>query len=172
MISIAEYNPDWPDLFDKEKRFIGSLITDFVYGTIEHVGSTSVKGLAAKPVIDIMVGVESLVASKQAIQILEKNGYCYHPYKGDVMHWFCKPSPEVRTHHVHLIPFESELWFERLAFRDYLRSHPTTAQDYAKLKLKLAIESDGDREKYTQEKTSFICHVLKLSNARIKEQKA
>lgn len=69
MISIVEYNPNWPDLFDKEKRFIGSLIKNFVYGTIEHVGSTSVKGLAAKPVIDIMVGVESLEASKKAIQV-------------------------------------------------------------------------------------------------------
>ena len=172
MISIVEYNPDWPDLFDKEKRFIGSIVTDFVYGTIEHVGSTSVKGLAAKPIIDIMVGVESLDASKKAIQIMENNDYCYHPYKGDVMHWFCKPSPEVRTHHVHLIPFESKLWFERLAFRDYLRSHPIVAQDYAKLKRKLAIESNGDREKYTQEKTSFICDVLKLSTASNKEHKA
>lgn len=169
MISIVEYNPDWPNFFEKEKRFIGSIITDYVYGTIEHVGSTSVKGLAAKPVIDIMVGIESLDASKSAIQIMENNGYCYHPYKGDVMHWFCKPSPEVRTHHVHLIPFESKLWFNRLAFRDYLRSHPIVAQDYVKLKRKLAIESEGDREKYTQQKASFICDILKLSNASNKE---
>ncbi|QLE07757.1 GrpB family protein [Pseudoalteromonas shioyasakiensis] len=172
MISIVEYTPNWPDLFDIEKRFIGSLIKNIDYGTIEHVGSTSVEGLAAKPIIDIMVGLESLEASKNAIQVLESNGYCYHPYKGDVMHWFCKPSPEVRTHHVHLIPFESKLWFERLVFRDYLRSHPIVAQDYAKLKRKLAIESGGDREKYTQEKTYFIRDVLKLSSASNKEHKA
>ncbi|WP_425334985.1 GrpB family protein [Pseudoalteromonas lipolytica] len=63
---------------------MGSIITDYVYGTIEHVGSTSVKGLVAKPVIDIMVCIESLAASKSAIQIMENNGYCYHPYKVDV----------------------------------------------------------------------------------------
>ncbi|TQV85473.1 GrpB family protein [Aliikangiella coralliicola] len=165
MISILEYNPDWPDMFDEERRFIGSLLEDFIHGTIEHVGSTAVKGLAAKPVIDIMVGVKTLESSKKAIQIMEVNGYCYHPYKGDVMHWFCKPSPEIRTHHLHLVPFESKLWFERLAFRDYLRSHPIVAQEYAALKRQLARESNGDREKYTREKTSFICDVLKLVSA-------
>ena len=81
------------------------------------------------------------------------------------MHWFCKPSPEIRTHHVHLIPFQSPLWFERLAFRDYLRSHPEIAAQYASLKRQLAAASDGDRELYTTGKTSFVQQIVERAMA-------
>ena len=150
-------------MFQEEHDFIASLIAEFIHGSIEHVGSTSVSGLCAKPVIDIMVGVHSLQHAKAAIPILTDNGYCYHPYKGDVMHWFCKPSPEIRTHHLHLVPFESELWFERLAFRDYLRNNDATAKEYATLKHQLAQQSGRDREQYTQAKTAFVSKVLTLA---------
>ena len=80
MISIVECNPNWPDLFNTQKRFIGRLINHLVYVTIEHVGSTSVEGLAAKPVNFIMISLKSLGASKNAPKIMENNGYCYHPY--------------------------------------------------------------------------------------------
>lgn len=147
-------------MFESEQSVIKSLIGDFIRGGIEHVGSTAVVGLAAKPVIDIMVGVESLDASKPAIAIMQGNGYCYHPYKGEVMHWFCKPRPEIRTHHLHLVPFQSKLWYQRLAFRDCLRSNHVLGKEYENLKYKLAKKCKDDRELYTSEKSAFVARVL------------
>ena len=120
-------------------------------------------GLIAKPVIDIMAGVESLEASRGAIKAVGKIGYCYFPYKPDAMHWFCKPSPSHRTHHLHLIPFESRLWFERLAFRDYLKTHSDVADEYAELKSRLAKQYHFDREAYSDAKSPFIKRVLKFA---------
>ena len=72
------------------------------------------------------------------------------------MHWFCKPSAAHRTHHLHIVPVASELWHQRLAFRDALRSHPQLAQAYALLKLRLAEQYKNDREAYTEAKAPFI----------------
>ena len=101
-IELSEYSPKWSFMFQAEKKRLLNLIGDYNYGSIEHVGNTAVQGLIAKPVIDIMFGVKTLEGSKAAIEILNENGYCYFPYKNDVMHWFCKPSNETRTHHLHL----------------------------------------------------------------------
>jgi len=131
-------------------------------GTIEHVGS-AVPRLAAKPVIDIMAGVESLSASRPAISALSEFGYCYAPYRPDLMHWFCKPSPALRTHHLHLVPFQNRLWIERLAFRDYLRTHPDVALQYANLKHRLAEQHRFDREAYTEAKSEFVGRVVELA---------
>jgi len=129
-------------------------------GPIEHVGSTSVPGLVAKPVIDIMVAVESLEASRPAISAAAKAGYIYWPYKADVMHWFCKPSDAHRTHHLHLVPYGSRTWRARLGFRDALRADSKLAEDYAQLKCHLAARHGDDREAYTESKSEFVQRVL------------
>jgi GrpB-like predicted nucleotidyltransferase (UPF0157 family) len=157
-------------MFESEKDVIYSLIGDYVQGSIEHVGSTAVVGMVAKPIIDIMVGVDSLASSVGAIELLSNNSYCYYSYKADVMHWFCKPSPDFRTHHLHLIPFNSPLWLERVAFRDLLRGNPEVAYDYAKLKLELMKNYKNDREMYTQKKWPFIRESLRLTDIEISSQ--
>jgi GrpB-like predicted nucleotidyltransferase (UPF0157 family) len=159
-IEIENYNDQWPAFFEKEKQILQQAAGEWLYGAIEHVGSTSVSGLSAKPIIDIMFGVTSLDASKPAIEALSDIEYCYYPYKTEVMHWFCKPKPEYRTHHLHLIPYESELWHQRLKFRDILRKDSGIAQKYANLKAGLANEHPVDREAYTQNKGPFIQGVL------------
>jgi GrpB-like predicted nucleotidyltransferase (UPF0157 family) len=159
-IEIENYNDQWPAFFEKEELVLQQVASNWLYGAIEHVGSTSVPGLAAKPIIDIMFGVTSLDASKPAIEVLSGIEYCYYPYKTEVMHWFCKPKPEYRTHHLHLIPYESELWHQRLNFRDILRKDRGIAQKYANLKADLAKEHPVDREAYTQNKGPFIQGVL------------
>ncbi|WP_448552844.1 GrpB family protein [Thalassotalea montiporae] len=161
MIEIVDYDARWPQLFSVEKQHIERIVSHWLCGTIEHVGSTSIVGLTAKPVIDIMVGVKSLNHAQDAIQVLVDSGYCYYPYKPEVMHWFCKPSPEIRTHHLHLVPYQSPLWHERTLFRDYLRAHQSVAIEYAKLKRQLAIQYPEDRERYTQGKWQFIEQVLR-----------
>jgi GrpB-like predicted nucleotidyltransferase (UPF0157 family) len=164
-IHVVPYDASWPERFETERRVLVDAIGAYITGTIEHVGSTAVPGLAAKPVIDIMVGVESLVASRPALSPLEGLGYCYFPYRPDVMHWLCKPSPQFRTHHLHLVPFRSRLWIERIAFRDYLREHSDIAAEYAHLKRLLAERHRFDREAYTDAKETFIRQVVDLALA-------
>lgn len=165
-VYIVAYDPTWPTLFEAEAGTLRQVLQPWLAGPIEHVGSTAVPGLPAKPVIDIMAAVESLDASRGASLPLRKLAYQYAPYRPDVMHWFCKPGFSLRTHHLHLVPYESLVWRERIQFRDYLRSHPAVAEEYAALKYQLADLYRFDREAYTEAKGPFIVRVLQaLSGA-------
>lgn len=91
-VHIVPYDPEWPRRFDAERQLLADAIGAWlVAGAIEHVGSTSIPGLDAKPVIDIMAGVESLEGSREALPVLEGYEYCYAPYRTEVMHWFANP---------------------------------------------------------------------------------
>jgi GrpB-like predicted nucleotidyltransferase (UPF0157 family) len=158
-VEIVPYDETWPGLFEEERQELLGAIAPWLAGPIEHIGSTAIPGLAAKPVIDIMAGVASLEASRPALPVLAGLGYCYFPYRPDSEHWFCKPSPYFRTHHLHLVPFGSAQWMGAVAFRDYVRAHPGIAAEYATLKARLAIEYRNDREAYTQAKSPFITRV-------------
>jgi len=113
-----------------------------------------------------MAAVKSLEASRPALDRLREIGYCYAPYRDDVMHWLCKPSPELRTHHLHLVPFQSALWIERLAFRDLLASNAVLASEYASLKYRLAEAHRHERELYTDAKGPFIENALRENRSR------
>ena len=160
LVKLSEYDPGWPLKFETEKNFLVDILGQWLCGNVEHVGSTAVPGLIAKPVIDIMFGVKSLEESRPAIDVLLQNGYVYFPYKEHVMHWLCKPSDAFRTHHLHLIPYESPLWFERIQFRDLLISNGEIANQYSVLKKALAARYREDRETYTEKKWPFIQQVL------------
>ncbi|HEY7290876.1 MAG TPA: GrpB family protein [Vicinamibacterales bacterium] len=161
-VEIVPYDVDWPGQFETERRLLVDAIGRWlVDGSVEHIGSTAVPGLDAKPVIDIMAGVESLDGSRAALSVLERHQYCYAQYRTDVMHWLCKPSPAHRTHHLHLVPRGSHLWIEQLAFRDYLRAHDDVAREYAELKRRLADAHRLDREAYTSAKAPFVQRVLR-----------
>ena len=162
-VQIVPYDPAWPSLFEQERTLLEAALETWLTGPIEHFGSTAVPGLPAKPVIDVMAGVESLDASRDAIPAAGGLGYVYYPYRPDVMHWFCKPSAAFRTHHLHLVPVNSRLWIERLAFRDYLRKQPALAAEYADLKVGLAKQFEFDREAYTDAKGPFVQRVLALA---------
>ena len=159
-IEIAEYNPQWPEFFAREHALILKALAQWLVGVPEHIGSTAVPGLAAKPVIDIMAPVSSLASSEAAIAVAEHIGYVHFPYKPQLMHWFCKPSPEFRTHHLHLVPLGSRLWRERLAFRDALRGNAALRAEYQSLKLRLAVQHRNDREAYTDAKSPFVALVV------------
>lgn len=162
-IEIVAYDAAWPRLFEEEREQLAGAIGPWLTGPIEHIGSTAVPGLSAKPVIDILAGVESLDASRPAIAAAAALGYCYFPYRPDSEHWFCKPSPAFRTHHLHLVPFGGEQWKGTLAFRDYLRAQPQIAAEYAALKAQLARSHRDDREAYTQAKSPFIRRITALA---------
>jgi GrpB-like predicted nucleotidyltransferase (UPF0157 family) len=160
-VHIVPYDREWPNSFKAERTLLINAIGPWLMaGSIEHIGSTAIPGLAAKPVIDIMAGVESLKDSRAALPVLDRYQYCYAPYRTEVMHWLCKPSPARRTHHLHLVPLGSPLWIEQLAFRDFLRTHPDVALEYATLKRRLAELHRVDREAYTSAKAPFVQRVL------------
>jgi GrpB-like predicted nucleotidyltransferase (UPF0157 family) len=115
-----------------------------------------VPGLDSKPIIDILVGVRDLEQSRSCFDPLASLRYLYAPYRATEMHWFCKPSPSRRTHHLHLVPADSSRFRDELAFRDYLRSHRDVARDYSALKRALATEFRHDREAYTAAKADFV----------------
>jgi hypothetical protein len=100
----------------------------------------AVSGLAAKPVIDMMGGVHTLEDLRPVREAAAEVGYCYAPYQVELEHWFCKPSPGFRTHHLHLIPVGSPQWIRPFVFRDYLRAHADIASEYGALKWRLAQE--------------------------------
>jgi GrpB-like predicted nucleotidyltransferase (UPF0157 family) len=164
-IELVGYDASWPALFAAERDALRRAIGPWLRGEIEHIGSTAVPGMAAKPVIDMMAPVESLQASRPALERLAALGYCYAPYREDVMHWLCKPSPRHRTHHLHLVVAGSPLWEDRIAFRDALRADPAVARRYAELKERLAREHRDDREVYTDSKGPFIEFVLRSLRA-------
>ena len=160
-VFLVPYDPDWPRRFEQERELLEDALANWIAGTIEHIGSTAVPELLAKPIIDIMVGVRDLTSSMAAREALAGLDYQYFPYRSDVMHWFCKPSPAHRTHHLHLVPFQSPLWIERIAFRDLLRRSPDARKEYAALKASLAERYRTDREAYTDAKGQFVCDMVK-----------
>ena len=161
-IFIVDYDPSWPHLFEIEAAQIHEALGNLVLA-IEHFGSTAVPGLAAKPIIDILVGVPSLSESSPVlIPNLEALGYRYWCDNPDPARMFFVkglPPNGPRTHHVHIVEPHSEQW-ERLLFRDYLRQYPEEAERYAQLKRDLAQQFQADREAYTAGKTEYVQSVI------------
>ena len=161
-ISIVPYDPQWPRLYEREAAFLRRTLPEAVVIKIEHFGSTAVPGLVAKPVIDVLVQVSSLEDTReQVVPILEAAGYDYF-WRTDVSPayaWFIKrDSAGKRTHHIHMVEADSNLW-ERLYFRDYLRSFPEEAKRYAELKQSLAVKHPKDRVAYTLSKTEYVVSI-------------
>jgi GrpB-like predicted nucleotidyltransferase (UPF0157 family) len=161
-IVIVEYDPGWPALFEAEKTLVTQTIGPAL-ARIEHVGSTAVPGLAAKPIIDLMGGLTSLADAGQAVGPLKSIGYEYLPdYEAQIpeRRFFRKTATtggDSRiTHHLHLVETSSSFWQLHLLFRDYLRAHPGDARRYEQLKRDLAGRFGSDRDGYTEAKTEFI----------------
>jgi GrpB-like predicted nucleotidyltransferase (UPF0157 family) len=155
-VSVVPYDPSWPERFERERELLAGALAPWLVGEIRHVGSTAVPGLAAKPVIDILAGVRDLPSSVGALDALAELEYKYAPYRAREMHWFCKPDPALRTHHLHLVPVGAPRYEAELAFRDLLRENRRVADAYATLKRELAVRYRDDREAYTQAKRQFI----------------
>jgi GrpB-like predicted nucleotidyltransferase (UPF0157 family) len=169
-VDIVPYDSRWPELFQREAEHLRSCVPTALIRRIEHFGSTAVPGLAAKPVVDMLVQVTSLRAAQTKIApILEAQGYDYfwRPSFGDnVPPWYAffirRDHQGFRTHHIHMVtnrrPFQ-EHW-ERLLFRDYLITHPQAARAYELLKTELAAAHTNDRVAYTAGKTAFIQRIM------------
>ena len=155
-IRIVDYDREWPVTFDTEKTRLEAALGD-VAVRIEHVGSTSVPGMAAKPVIDIDVYVREIEPMEPYRQPLESLGYVFEfdPEFPD-LHFFGYPRERSRQFHVHVAKIGSRHQTRHIAVRDFLRSHPDAAADYADLKRSLATLHPRDREAYVSGKATFV----------------
>jgi GrpB-like predicted nucleotidyltransferase (UPF0157 family) len=158
-IIIVDYNPHWPHLFQQEAARIRQALGEDLILRLEHIGSTAVPGLPAKPIIDLLIGVNSIPEARQiAVPALEALGYAFWYDDPDPNHlFFVKGLPPngPRSHHIHIVPAEGSEW-DRVLFRDYLRAHPDEAARYAALKRDLATRFQNDREAYTDAKGEYI----------------
>ena len=173
-IAIQPYDAAWPDRFRLERQHLLDCLPNELICRIEHIGSTAVPGLAAKPIVDILVGVTGLAETKtQIVPVLRGQGYEYfwRPTIGDDgppwYAWFIKRDSQTgdRTHHVHMVEQTQEFegHWDRLLFRDYLVAHPDLAGQYEQLKQRLASEYPNDRVQYTQQKAEFVLRVTECA---------
>ena len=152
-IAIVDYDPEWPSRYARERTQLLTVLLEAV--DIQHIGSTAVPGLAATPVIDILVAVPQLGPAEEYIERLAPLSYQHRRARHDRMRlFFWKVAP--RTHHVHIVAAGSAEHRQHLRFRDYLRAQPETAREYAALKRELAARYGSDRDGYVRAKTDFI----------------
>jgi GrpB-like predicted nucleotidyltransferase (UPF0157 family) len=160
-VHIIAYDPAWPAQFTAEAERLRAVLDPADVVGIEHFGSTAIPGLAAKPIIDILLAVTSLDRAKSSmIQPILGLGYVYWSENPatDRM-FFVKGMPPYgarRTHHIHITEPTGEMWRRRLVFRDHLRANPDESRRYEALKQELATRYPDDRERYTQGKTAYI----------------
>jgi GrpB-like predicted nucleotidyltransferase (UPF0157 family) len=163
-ISLQAHDPAWPAKFVAERdRLLALFPLDII--DIEHIGSTAVPGLLAKPVIDILAGVVSMAAARALTGPLREAGYSTSAEFNAALtdrQWFMRWADGHRTHHLHVVVHRSTVWDQRLRFRDQLRASPVLAARYAALKARLVLQHANDREAYTQAKSAFVRATLGL----------
>ena len=182
---LEPYDPDWPVLFEEERQRIVAAIGRFAAG-IHHVGSTSIPGMPAKPILDIAVLLHDFADGERCIEPLEKIGYLHMGvmddipgdrvfHRGDSLPEGCSqfdddktapgsvpkgPTHIVQTHILHMYAVDNPVRQHHFHFRDYLIAHPETAAEYGRLKTSLSNKHPDDRRSYSAGKRSFIKAVL------------
>jgi GrpB-like predicted nucleotidyltransferase (UPF0157 family) len=164
-VEIVDYDPRWPRWFDEEARRLRAVLDLSLIVGLEHFGSTAIPGLSAKPIIDILIAVRSLAAAQatfvEALRELDYVHWADNPKKDRM--FFVKGMPPFgsrRSHHVHVAEPSGEVR-QRLAFTDYLRTHPEEAETYERLKRHLASEHQTHREAYTEAKSAYVERVMR-----------
>jgi len=161
VVEVHPHNAVWVCLYKEEETLLIASIGQYV-ADIQHIGSTAIPGLVAKPIIDIIVGLKDLELMGQCIEKLEKLGYEYKGENGiSGRFFFVKGDAEISTCHLHLVKWQGQFWKSHLAFRDYLRKHKDDVNEYAILKQDLALKFPTNRDAYTEAKAHFISGILK-----------
>ncbi len=163
-VTLKQYDPRWAELFRIEKTEIIEHMGDSALA-VEHVGSTAMPGMVAKPILDLMVAVDSIDDFDRFTPTLEKLDCQFMRDNRDEQEHvlYIKGPEEKRTHYLKLTTIDSEFWKEHILFRDYLISHPVRAEQYKELKRHLLAKHKGARENYTKDKETFINETLELA---------
>lgn len=165
-VAVVSYDPRWPVLFEAESARLGPALGEIAV-RIEHIGSTAVRGLAAKPVIDIQISVPALEPAKPYSGPLEDLGYGNWRDVHEPHHRFCRDEP--RRHHIHLVVAGGAIEADRPLFRDFLAVNPDVRRTYAELKTAAARAFGHDRDRYTSAKDEFIASALRAARGWAKE---
>jgi GrpB-like predicted nucleotidyltransferase (UPF0157 family) len=157
-IHIVAYDPNWPAAFEEQRSRVESALRPWLVGPVEHVGSTSVPGLAAKPIVDMLARIPDYHTGG-IVEAMSGIGWTHapEPSDGPARKWsFCFPDVGWRTHHLHVFEAVPENWRSLLTFRDHLRTHPGDAVEYGRIKKALAAADAHDRPRYRSGKAPFI----------------
>lgn len=163
LVQVVDHDPSWPIRFAEEAARVSAVMARWLAGPVEHVGSTSVPGLAAKPVVDMLAAVEWLKDAPAIVDALEAAGWVFWPDDPgrDFRLWFLRPRPEARTHHLQVLQRDDAHAVALLAFRDALRADECLRSAYAQLKCQLAEQYPNNRNAYTNAKSDFVAGVLR-----------
>jgi len=167
-VIIVDYDPRWPILYEDEKDRIRGIIGHKVLA-IEHIGSTAVPGLGAKPIVDIMACVRGSSDADECVPILRNIGYDdVTPQEGNPDWYYCLgKGTHNMGYHLHLMRYMSDFSRKHILFREYLRAHPDAAQQYLELKRGMAARYGSDRVAYTESKTSFVESVVARARGHV-----
>ena len=163
-IRLVPHDPSWASAFAAEQQRLLSLFP-LELRSIEHIGSTAIPGIAAKPIVDMLAGVDSMAVADALFEQVLRHGYSTSRAFNEMLpdrRWFMLSANGRRSHHLHVVVFESPTWRKHLLFRDRLRSNEALAQAYAELKAALAVRFEHDREAYTDAKSEFVASVLSV----------
>lgn len=159
-VKLEMNHPEWVKNFLSEKEDFDNLKISFIK-QIEHVGSTSIPGLSAKPIIDILLGIEKYKNYKKLIKQLDSLGYKFHREPRRYQALFLKTDAKGRTtHHLKVVKYAGKSWRDYLKFKDNILHDKKLANEYKKLKLELAKKYADDRKSYTSKKGEFIQKIL------------
>lgn len=157
-VKVHPYDPEWALLYAQEAQRLQTALGDSALD-IQHIGSTAIPGMSAKPIIDIAVAVQDFDQAFDTVPLMNELGY---NFRGEVgvkrRHFFMLGRP--RTHHIHMLEHSSQAWKHRIGFRDFLIAHPKSAKEYEELKKRLAAEFPRDIASYSDGKEAFIDSVL------------
>ncbi|GGH27027.1 hypothetical protein GCM10008013_28220 [Paenibacillus segetis] len=164
VVEVVPYNPEWKIQFEQIKSMITGYIGDLILA-VEHVGSTSVEGLSAKPIIDLDVVMDSYEVLPEIIERLEKAGFVHQGNLGIEGREAFKRTCEdgFMKYHLYVCPKDGKGYLEHIAFRDYLRANESAREDYEALKLNLAETYRYDIDNYCDNKTEFVKGILKMT---------
>src|ERR1022692_906763 len=162
-VEIVDYDSGWPGRFAEQQPLVADLLSPWLTSPVEHVGSTAVPGLRAKPVIDMLALVGSLAQAQTAVPALADAGWLFWPDDPCRLYrlWFLRPRPEARTHHLHVIENGHPHAMALLKFRDALRADAGLRGEYAELKGQLARQHPDNRNAYSNAKGSFVIQALR-----------
>jgi len=160
LVKLEPYNDKWSKLFDEERELLSSQLKELIIA-IEHVGSTSIEGLFAKPIIDIAIGVSSLNVIIELKEKVKAIGYVEVLVSIDGKHVFARYKEKKITHFLHIMRYNQNLWLDQISFRDYLRSDPDAKIEYIKIKAELANKYPNDVVSCTNKKKKFVDDILK-----------
>lgn len=162
-VEIVEADPGWQVRGERQRHELERALAAWLISPVEHIGSTAVPGLAAKPVLDFQAQVADLECATQVAAVLRLRGWHAVPVELDGRPWerfFVQVAQDHRCAHLHLLGVDSAQWFAHLEFRDALRASPSLATEYGRLKTTLAIAHRSDREAYTRAKAEFITETI------------